>query len=412
MRGMALLLAAWAALLAPPARSAEAAGDAELEFWRQRVDRDPEDFKTPGRLCALYLQAGKERGEDGFFKQAEEAARIALKRNPRYYGGLLLLAGALSAQHRFQAAAAAAGEAAKLEPATPDAYGALGDARMEYGDLEGAAEAYARFERGAHPFERAARRANFAFASGRLRDALRELEKALKIAHEEALPHGPQAWCHVRAAEFERLRGRYEEAQEHCAAALRFVPGDLAALIERSKVNLARGAHAEAVADAQAVVARRAHPELVEFLAEACEAAGLKDEARAAWARAKELYAEAAASDNPHDYRNLARYLAGPGGDPGRAADFARKDLELRKDAYAWDALAWALHRGGKAKEAAEALRHALERLPEDPELLDRAGQILLAAGEAEAGRKLLKRALDLNKHYPGRARIEALLEK
>lgn len=384
----------------------------QLVHWAQRVDRDPVDWRASAMLAGLYIKAGKERGDDACFEKAEAAAKQALERNPKAYDALLGLAGALSAQHKFQAAAQAAERAIEVDPARPDAYGVRAAALMEYGNLEGASAVYAQFKaKGAHPFEWATHQANFAFASGDSNKALKFLDKALDVADDQALPKDAYVWCFVRQAELLRMCGKYDEAQAELKRALEIRPDEFAGLVQRARLNLASGAAAQAVADALAIVARMPHPELLELLAEAHEAAGQKEEAQAAWARAKEAYAEAAASDNAHDYRNLAHYLAGPGGNPEQAVAFARKDLELRRDAYAFDALAWALHKAGKSAEGAEGLRPFLDRLPEDPELFARAGQVLLAAGDREAGRKLLKRALDLHPRHPQRAELEALLK-
>ena len=46
--------------------------------------------------------------------------------------------------------------------------------------------------------------------------------------------------------------------------------------------------------------------------------------------------------------------------DPGKAENWARKDLQLRRTVATLDALAWALYQAGRNAEAAAEMDHAL----------------------------------------------------
>jgi Flp pilus assembly protein TadD len=87
-------------------------------------------------------------------------------------------------------------------------------------------------------------------------------------------------------------------------------------------------------------------------------------------------------------------------GDPAKAVVMAQSELAARKDVYGWDAYAWALHRSARAREAADAARHAVSRGTQDPMLDAHAGMIFAASEEPEQARLYLARALTANPHF------------
>ena len=54
----------------------------------------------------------------------------------------------------------------------------------------------------------------------------------------------------------------------------------------------------------------------------------------------------------------------------------SRRDLENRQDVYAWDLLAWPLHRTGNEAGARQAMTHALATGIRDPQILAHAAAI------------------------------------
>ena len=72
----------------------------------------------------------------------------------------------------------------------------------------------------------------------------------------------------------------------------------------------------------------------------------------------------------------------------------AEAELELRRDIYGYDALAWALLADGRAAEAREQMAEALALGTRDATLLYHAGMIELALGNDAAARTFLEDAL------------------
>ena len=77
---------------------------------------------------------------------------------------------------------------------------------------------------------------------------------------------------------------------------------------------------------------------------------------------------------------------------PERALELAKAELEIRKDIYTYDALAWALYRNRRYDEAKTAIAEAMKLGTPEPMFYYHAQQIALALGDdpqaAEYGRK------------------------
>jgi Flp pilus assembly protein TadD len=73
--------------------------------------------------------------------------------------------------------------------------------------------------------------------------------------------------------------------------------------------------------------------------------------------------------------------------------DLAEAELDVRKDVYGWDALAWALHAADRHEEADAAIVQALRLDTPDARIRYHAGMIALALGRTEDARAYLEAA-------------------
>jgi tetratricopeptide (TPR) repeat protein len=159
-------------------------------------------------------------------------------------------------------------------------------------------------------------------------------------------------------------------------------------------VACARGNREEAAADFEKAFSIVPWPQYAVERAETARALERPEDARRweAIVRAIERLSTEAGLFN----RVLALFEADHG-NPSRGVAMASAELAVRKDVYGWDAYAWTLYRDGRFVEAAEAEKHALERGTQDPMLDAHAGVIFDVAGEREAARFHLSRALAVN---------------
>ena len=115
--------------------------------------------------------------------------------------------------------------------------------------------------------------------------------------------------------------------------------------------------------------------------------------------RALAAYLEAAEAGHAHYYHHLAGLYCDVDAlrDAGKAEQWARKDLRLRRTPATLDALAWALYHAGQYSEAAAAMDDALARASADAHVLYHASLIYSRAGDPEKGRVQLRRAAAAN---------------
>lgn len=105
--------------------------------------------------------------------------------------------------------------------------------------------------------------------------------------------------------------------------------------------------------------------------------------------------------------RQLALFYADHDLKPEEAYANAAREYEVRHDIYGADAVAWTALKAGKITDAQAAMREALRLGTHDARFLYHAGMIARAAGDQNASRDYLSRALALNAQFdPLQARL------
>ena len=98
--------------------------------------------------------------------------------------------------------------------------------------------------------------------------------------------------------------------------------------------------------------------------------------------------------------RDLALFYADHNLKLNESLELARKELEVRRDIYSWDVLAWSLYKNGKFPEAADAISHALSQGTRDAQLFFHAGMIYESVGDSAKAKGFLRQALATNPHF------------
>ena len=150
----------------------------------------------------------------------------------------------------------------------------------------------------------------------------------------------------------------------------------------------------------QTLVARLPRPELFHALRDVYAAAGDAAEAQRWHRRARDRYVKAAEDGNVNYYHHLSGYYTEVESNPAEAVKWSRKDPDVRRSVYAYDALAWALYHAGETTAAAEAADEALAQGTRDPHLLYHASLIYFRAGDTARGAGCLRRAAEANPKF------------
>ena len=80
--------------------------------------------------------------------------------------------------------------------------------------------------------------------------------------------------------------------------------------------------------------------------------------------------------------RELAYFYADHDIKPKEGLELAQRELDYRRDIYAYDVMAWNLYKNGKAEEAREAINNALRLGTKDAKLFYHAGMIYHRLGD------------------------------
>jgi tetratricopeptide (TPR) repeat protein len=359
--GALVALAAWPAYLSGKtqlgSRAAAAVAvkpdwrvrDANIAFLESRAGRVRGDMLTPRMLATEYLQRYRERGDIGDVQRAERAARRSLAAQPRgNVAGEASLAGVLLTLHRFRDAKAAVlrARAWRRDDAGVAAEEAALD--LELGDVGGA---------------------------GHLDEARARVARAMDRADTiYDTPAERRAWLHARSGELALEAGDVAAAGRATDEALAIFPTHLRALTIASRVALASGDLPAAEALAQRAVAIQPNPEVLGLLGDAQSARG---ETAAAAATRDLLLAIARIGDAFHvNDRLIALWEADHRIRVDHAYGIARRDLAVRDDIYAEDALAWTAARSGRWAIARGSIAKALRYGTQDPAILRHAAEI------------------------------------
>lgn len=401
--------AAWVAASATPEPHGDAAGDpaqmseladrdVQIAVWQTALAADSVSAIALGQLAGLYLQRARESGDESGFTTAEEYARrsVAL-RESRNGGSFVTLASSLLAQHRFLEADSIVTRLVELEPDIPQYRSMHGEIRLELGDYVAARAAFESLYPARTHLSIAPRLARWMEISGQSVAARKLLYQALRDAKlRRDIPREQLAWFHLRVGDIELRQGRLRGARRAFEDGLDVEPGDYRLLAAMSRLEAAAGSPRKAIEFGERAMAIKLDPATLGTIGDAYASVGDT-------AQAKDYFRtmEVAVAGQPgglhrawslflldHD-RRVDEVLAG-----------ATEELMTRRDIYAWDLLAWSLHKSGRNLEARKAMNSALRLGTRDAMLFYHAGVIDHALGDYTSASGWLSKAMETNPRF------------
>ena len=346
-------------------------------------------LRPAARLAALdtlgWLFVSKARADydEGSNKLAEQCALEMDAEQPGSPEATLLRGHVLHQFHRFKGTEILARQLVAAQPSA-SAYGLLGDALMEQGQLEAAADAYQTMLDLKPGFESYVRAAHFRWLKGELTGAKELMTKASGMV--DSHDATTLAWVEQRLALYELQAGNLSAAQDHAEAALRIKPNDAAAHLALGRILSAAGKEGEAVDNFRAAAKANPLPDYLWQLSDHLSAMGMTAEAALAEQTLRQTGRRA-------DPRTFALYLATAGQEPATALQLAEAELESRRDVFSWDALAWSQFAAGQVVPAQETMHRALAEGTQDGRLFLHAAVITSAENDAADKRVYIQRA-------------------
>ena len=372
---------------------------ADIAFWSARLKQRPTDFVSAEKWGETEMELARATGDLTAYLRAGAAFDQALRLYPDMALARGLKGAVLVSLHRFDDAAGLARITLAETPNDPTALATLGDASLELGDVTAARNAYERLASSAPSAAADARLSHLAFITGDTAGAIRLARAAVAASNEEEAAGERASFYRYQLAETLIGTGDRAGAEAVYRDALTSDPGSFLAHAGLAHALAAGGDLNGAIRELSAAIAIVPLPE---SLARRGDLYALRaapgDAARATKDYDLVAFEAAFAGEAAYVYdRTLVLYLANHRAEPDRAVALATAELAIRKDAYGYDALAWAQLAAGRAAEADATMASALAFGTRDARLEYHVGMIALALGQNDRARTSLESALALD---------------
>lgn len=374
------------ATVAAPMLTESEIRELDIKYFQERAARDPTGALDLARLGALYLARARETGDPRDIVLADSVARQSLKNRATHNSAAAsVLQAALVGLHRFDQAIVVAKAARDAEPDNQALRAAVGEIEMELGNYDSARVAFTGLRIGRGDLHIAPRLARWAEIQGDTARARRLLAGALTAARAEpSMPSEQLAWYWLRAGDVEMRTGNPVRADSLYRAGLAEHPGDYRLLSALAHNAALQRRWQAAIEFGEEAIAQTLDPATLGTVSDAWLATG--DTAKAAeYARVLDVVV----LKQPGAYhRAWSLYLLDHNRHVNTVAKKIREEMRTRRDIYAYDLLAWSLHKQGRNREASAAMDKALSQGTKDPQLLRHAAAIANALSNRENARR------------------------
>ncbi|MCS6804597.1 MAG: tetratricopeptide repeat protein [Acidobacteriota bacterium] len=386
-----LLLSSWVYAQQQP--------DKQIEYYRAKLAKDPLHWPSHAGLGAAYLRKARDTDDVAYYAKAEEALKRSLHLQPNYEA-LLHLTALYVAQHRFQEAISYGWQAVEAVPSDTESYVYLSDAYFASGDYERATEVAVKMLAIKPDFYALTHSARCRYVRGDMEGALNQMQQALTVAVQDKVGQSLISWGYVQLGSHYFGVGDLNRAEQAYQQALAASPNDTLAIEHLAELRTAQRNFKAAIALYRKLLKQRANPEWQAALAGVYAQMGYTAQARRLRRQAEAAYRRAIAAGRVDYYRHLAHLYLDHDVNLAEALTLAQKDIELRRDVFAYDTLAWAYYKNGRYEQAAQTIQEALRWGIKDAELFFHAGMIYYRLGDATQARDYLERALATNPYF------------
>lgn len=394
---VAILCVGWLPAESPGAETSEP--DRAILLHQRRLQRNPRDATAYHRLGDAYILKARASGDPTYFTLAQQALRKSVEIAPRNAGAWRRLAFVASSLHDFPEAAAHAAKAIAIDPNDADAHGVLGDAHLELGKYDEAEAAYQQMVRLDGSLGSYGRLSGLKNLRGDTKGAIEDLKLAVRVGQANGDPNESIAWAQWQLGSEHFGVGELAAAEAAYRDALATYPNYHRGLAGMAQVRAAQKRYTEAIDLYRKALNVIPLPEYAAALGDVNMKLQRPDEAKKQYDLVEYIGRVTALNKILYN-RELAYFYADRDIKVVEALDLARKELNIRKDIYAHDLMAWTLLKAGKPQDAVTPMQEALKLGTKDAKLFFHAGMIYHALGQRENARAYLGRALATNRYF------------
>jgi tetratricopeptide (TPR) repeat protein len=315
-------------------------------------------------LAGAYVQKTRETNDYSYLDRAVSILNAVLSNDSANYEALRLLTETQLERHQFAEAAESSLRLIQIDGADPWNWGTLGDAYIEMGEYDKAAEAYQKMVALRPDLASYNRAAHFRFLYGDADGAIAIMKRAIQSG--SSMPENV-AWCMVDLGNIYWKTGQNGLAGQTFVDALRTFPNYPPAYAGLGKVLAAKGEIKNAIENFRRAQEITPLPDYAAALYDLYKRTGDNGEA----ARQMDLLDfidRVSQASGETANRNLVFAFADHDVKLDRALALAEAELQFRRDIYTYDALAWALYKNHRPQDAKQAMDKALKLGTPEPQ--------------------------------------------
>lgn len=382
-------------------RRGELAGAAEWQRTKEKVaeltakiKEKPNEVKPRLQVAVIYLSEARITGEHPYYYPA--ILRIldgVLTIDPKNFEANTFKSSVKMSQHQFAEARELAEKARQINPSNAYVYGVLVDANVELGNYEEAVAMSDKMQALKPSLESYSRASYLREIYGNYPSSI----EAMKLAVQAGLPGSePQCWSKNTLGHLYETTGQLAKAEQQYDGILSVRPSYAFALRGKAQIYKARKEYDKALTQLKKAAAIMPEFSFHEEMAEIYALQGDKDKSMKKYAEVAQMLDEDARSGHSVDLELCKLYTKT--GQLDSALVYGMREYQKRpKNIDVNHALAWVYFNQKNVSKAQQHMEVALRTGLKDPELLQRAGAIALAIGNAEAGNKLIADARKIN---------------
>lgn len=369
----------------------------KVDELKQKIKKEPGDVKLRLQVAMIYLAEARITGEHPYYYPAIlTILNGILAIAPNNFEATTFKASVKMSQHQFAEARQLAEQARKINPDNAYVYGVLVDANVELGNYEEAVKMSDKMQQLKPSLESYSRASYLREIYGNYPGSI----EAMKLAVQAGLPGSePQCWSKNTLGHLYQTTGQLTEAEQQYAGILSMRPSYAFALRGKAEVLKEKKDYVQALKVLEKAAGIMPEFSFHEEMAEIYALQGEKEKSQKKYAEVVKMLDEDARSGHAVDLELCKLYTKT--GQLDSAMVYGMREYAKRpKNIDVNHALAWVAYKKNDPKKAQEYMQVALRTGSKDPELLQQAGAIELALGNANQGNKLIAAAKKTNPKF------------